>query len=239
MTATDPPPTDPPPHTPLPRALVALVGFMALVEIALQAADAGFWADPSLRARVYAVGAFWAPLVHGVPPLFAAQPATMFLTHALLHGGFLHMAMNMAVLLAMGRFVSDRYGPGAILPIFFVGAVAGGAVFGLIARDAVPMVGASGAIFAFLGVWIVWDWRRHRAHGVSVQPVAVRVAVLAAINLVFFFGLGGMLAWQAHLGGFLAGLLCGHWLEERHARLARAAARSRRAADAPPDPADR
>jgi rhomboid protease GluP len=89
-------------------------------------------------------------------------------------------------------------------------------------------VGASGAVFGFLGVWIAWDWRRHRRHGISPAPVARRVAVLAGLNVLLFFGLQGMLAWQAHLGGFLAGLALGWWLEgrlERSERRVRAGAR--------------
>ena len=86
------------------------------------------------------------------------------------------MVMNMTILLALGRFTADRYGAGAILPVFFVGAVGGGAVFGLLAGGAYPMVGASGAVFAFLGLWIAWDWRRHRGAGLSTAPVLRRVA---------------------------------------------------------------
>ncbi len=153
----------------------------------------------------------------------------MFVSHAFLHGGFLHMAMNMAVLLGLGRFVSDRYGAGAVLPTFLAGAIGGGAAFGMLATSPLPMVGASGAVFAFIGVWTVWDWRRLRAQGASVRPVWTRILTLAGLNLAFFVGLSGMLAWEAHLGGFLAGLACGVWFESRRdARLRRArAARGR------------
>jgi len=220
-----------PPHAPLPRGLVWLVGAIALIEIVLSLADRGLIFDPSLRPRLYAVGAFWSGLLHGGDPIFAAQPLTMFLTHALLHGGFLHMAMNMAILLALGKFAADRYGPVGVLPLFALGAIGGGAVFGLLAPGAHPMVGASGAVFAFLGLWIAWDWRRHRTHGAAVGPVMRRVLALAGINVLMYVALGGLLAWEAHLGGFLVGVLVGGWLEGRRAaldRAARAAARERR-----------
>ncbi len=218
-------------HKPLPRSLLALFFVIAGVELLLTAADAGYVFDPSLRMRVLRSGAFWVSLLHGAQPLYPAQPVTMFLSHALLHGGFLHMAMNMAVLLALGRFVGDRYGAGTILPIFFVGAVAGGAAFGLLSTSPAPMVGASGAVFAFLGVWTVWDYRRHRAAGVPAGPVWRRVLVLIGINVVMYIGLGGMLAWEAHLGGFLAGVAYGVVLENRHAAAAmRVRAEMRRAA---------
>jgi rhomboid protease GluP len=219
----DRPPAGPNAFQPPPRGLILLAGFIALIEIVLSLADAGFLADGTLRSRVYIVGAFWTALLHGAEPLFGLQPLTMFVTHALLHGGFLHMAMNLAILLGLGRFAADRYGPGVVLPVFLASAIGGGIAFGLLSDGAYPMVGASGAVFGFLGVWVVWDWYRHRAVGASTRPIWVRVAVLAALNLVFFIGLEGMVAWEAHLGGFLVGLLAGQWLETRLARAARRA----------------
>jgi membrane associated rhomboid family serine protease len=215
-------------HKPFPRALLALVLVIAAIECLLSAADAGFIGDPTLRIRFLQTGAFWTPLLHGATPIFALQPYTMFLSHALLHGGMLHMVMNMVMLLALGRFIADRYGDGVILPLFFVGAVAGGAAYGLLSTSAAPMVGASGADFAFIGVWSVWDLRRHRAAGLSARPVWTRVGVLVALNVAMYIGLSGMLAWQAHLGGFLAGCAYGVVLENRftaRALAARAAAR--------------
>jgi membrane associated rhomboid family serine protease len=223
------------PYRPPPRELLILAGMIALIEIVLELADRGILGDASLRARVFAVGAFWSPLLHGAEPIYAGQPVAMFVSHAFLHGGFLHMAMNCVVLLGLGRLVADRYGPGAILPVFLAGAVAGGAVFGLLTASRIPMVGASGAIFAFVGVWVVGDWRRLRAAGRSARPVLSRVLGFVLLNVIFFFALSGMLAWEAHLGGFLAGLAAGVLLENRRdrriaARLtaARAAARARR-----------
>lgn len=233
--------TPPAPNQPLPRTLVALVAGIALIELILSLADWGVIADPTLRSRALCAGGFWAQLgpesrfaqLCNAPSgqIFPLQPVTMFVTHALLHGSMLHMVMNMAILLALGRFAADRYGNGVVLPIFLLSAIAGGAAFGLLATGAYPMVGASGAVFGFLGVWIAWDWRRHRRHGVSPAPVGRRVLVLAGLNVVLYFGLQGMLAWQAHLGGFLAGLALGLWLEgrlDRQERGARADARRER-----------
>jgi membrane associated rhomboid family serine protease len=227
------------PHQPMPRTLLALAAGIALIEVVLSLADAGYISDQTLRSRVLIAGAFWSSLLRGDAPLFAAQPVTMFFTHAVLHGSLLHMVMNMAILLALGRFTADRFGPGAVLPVFLLGAIAGGAAFGLLSAGAYPMVGASGAVFAFLGVWIAWDWRRHRAHGVSTRPVLVRVLVLVGLNVFVYVGLGGMLAWEAHVGGFLAGLAIGFWLEGRLDRADRAArAEERRNRSEPGAPYD-
>ncbi|MFO1210590.1 MAG: rhomboid family intramembrane serine protease [Amaricoccus sp.] len=225
-------PSPPSSYRPLPAELWALVGVIALIEVILSLADNGIIFDPSLRGRVFIAGAFWSRLLHGDAPLYAMQPVTMFVSHAFLHGSLLHMVMNMTILLALGRFTADHYGPRVILPVFLISAVAGGAVFGLLARGAYPMVGASGAVFGFLGLWIAWDWRRHRALGLSTAPVLRRVAVLAVVNVVVYVGLKGLLAWQTHLGGFLAGLVCGAWLDGRQAQDARLARVARRRAEA-------
>jgi membrane associated rhomboid family serine protease len=230
---TLPPPR--PGHAPMPPALLALAGVIALIEIVLSLADAGIVFDHTLRTRALIAGAFWASLLHGDAPLYAVQPVTMFLSHAFLHGGLLHMAMNVTILLALGRFTADHYGGRVVLPVFALGAIAGGAVYGVIADGSLPMVGASGAVFAFLGLWIAWDWRRHRQAGFSTGPVLRRIGVLVLINVVTMIGLQGMLAWEAHLGGFLAGLAIGFWMEGRLARderAARAEARRRSQGDA-------
>jgi membrane associated rhomboid family serine protease len=226
----------PQPHRPMPRGLAVLAAVIALIEVVLSLADAGILFDPSLRSRAYLLGAFWTILLHGAGPVYEAQPVVMFVSHALLHGSLLHMVMNVTILLALGRFTSDRYGPGVVLPVFFLGAIAGGAAYGLLATSESPMVGASGAVFAYLGVWIAWDWRRHRARGLSTGPVMRRVLVLVVLNLLTFVGLQGYLAWEAHLGGFLAGLACGVWFEgrlERADRAQRAEARRRRERETP------
>lgn len=218
----------PDPNGPIPRSLLALVAVIAAIEVILSMADQAWIADPSLRGRAMCAGAFWAGLgptspfaqLCGAPDgqLFGLQPVTMYVTHAFLHGSLLHMVMNMTILLALGRFVGDRYGAGAVLPVFLLSAIAGGAAFGLLGSPDFPMVGASGAVFGFLGVWIVWDWRRHQRARRSTGPVLRRVLVLAGLNVVLYYGLGGMLAWQAHLGGFLAGVAIGAWLENRMER---------------------
>ncbi len=218
-------------HRPLPRALVALVLFMTGTELVLQAADLGIVGDGMLRYRVYVTGAFRASLFHGAEPLFALQPITMFVSHALLHGGLLHLAMNAAILLGLGRMIGVRYGDGTVLPLFLLSAIAGGLAFALINESDIPMVGASGAVFGFLGVWTAWDWYRHRAYGISPRPVAMRALGLLLINAIFYFGFDGMIAWEAHIGGYLAGLGFGAWLERSIARrIVRAERRARAAA---------
>ena len=75
------------------------------------------------------------------------------------------------------------------------------------------MVGTSGALFGLVGLLVVLEAQTRRAEGASRLSVLVTVLAwlvgLAALNLAFWWLQNGILAWQAHLGGFLAGLVWG------------------------------
>jgi membrane associated rhomboid family serine protease len=69
------------------------------------------------------------------------------------------------------------------------------------------MVGASGAVFGLFGTSIYWDYQRRRLAGASLRPVLNLTVGLIVMNVVLYVLVSGMLAWQAHLGGFLAGMI--------------------------------
>lgn len=193
-----------PPPRPSP-VLWALIVTCCAVELTLMAADWGLVGTRQWRGLAYQYGAFWAGLLYNWQPNYAAQPWTMFLSYAFLHGGFWHLAGNMVTLLALGLPVERRAGRGGFLAIYLVSAVGGGAVFGLLAPGSQPMVGASGALFGLVGAWQYWEWRDRGRAGRSRAPVWRAVIWLAVLNAVLWLALGGLLAWQTHLGGFLAG----------------------------------
>ena len=201
--------TDEGPRRPVHPALWAVAGFMVAVEVVFAAVEAGLLPDTFARYRVYFVFAFWDPLFDhavetGTPPL---QLAWSFLTHALLHGGWLHLGLNTAAFLALGHAVSQMAGIRACLVTTAVSAIAGGLAFGLIAEVDVPLVGASGAIFGLLATLTAWQEQALRRAGLPRTDVWNRIMGLILINLLLDLGLGGMLAWEAHLGGFVGGWL--------------------------------
>ncbi len=61
----------------------------------------------------------------------------------------------------------------------------------------------------------MWDWNRHREFGLSTRPIYIRVIVLAVLNVGAWIALDGGLAWEAHLGGFIVGVIAGEVLERR------------------------
>ncbi|MEM6971725.1 MAG: rhomboid family intramembrane serine protease [Pseudomonadota bacterium] len=127
-------------------------------------------------------------------------------THAFLHGSWLHLGLNAAAFLGLGHALSRDAGIGPTMAIFALTAAAGALSFGVVAEAEVPLIGASGAVFGYLGTLTAWQARWLAAKGASLDPIWARVAGVIAINAIMAFGFGGIaVAWEAHLGGFAAG----------------------------------
>lgn len=189
--------------------LLAIAGLTALPELVLILADHGLIGSARWRPLAWQYGGFWAGLLHGWRPNFAAQPVTMFVTYAFLHSGPSHMIGNVLTLIVLGPAVAARFG-GRALALIWVAAVLGGALaFGLISKSPAPMVGASGAVFGLAGAWTWIQGADRRAAGGGLGAAALEVAgialVMALLNLAMWRFLNGVLAWETHLGGYLAG----------------------------------
>ncbi|MBE3638045.1 rhomboid family intramembrane serine protease [Mangrovicoccus algicola] len=191
----------------MPFAVALLIGVNCLVEGLLQAADHGVFATPHLRGLAYEYGAFFSPLLRGARPDYAAQPVTMFLSYALLHAGWLHLLVNMLALAGIGSEIARAAGTARFLAGYALTAIGGAACFGLLTASPVPMVGASGALFGLLGIRICWGYQERRHYGEGMRDIWRALFILVAYNLVFWLLLHGQLAWETHLGGFVAGWL--------------------------------
>ena len=187
---------------PVPLLLAFLV-LPCLIELSLEAADAGWLATPRLRATVYQNGAFWAGLLDNWRPNYELQPATMFLTYSFLHAGFWHLAGNMIAFVLLIQLVRPGLEGWAFAGLYVASAIGGALAYALLGSAVQPVVGASGALFGLAGAWKWQDWVRLRG---PVLPVVLRdIAVLVALNAVIWVVQDGALAWEAHLGGFVTG----------------------------------
>lgn len=189
---------------PDPVTLTVLI-LCTAVEATLQLADAGLLGMPRLRFVAYTYGGFWPGLLDNWRPNFPGQPVAMFLTYSVLHGGFVHFAVNMVTLLSLGTAVWARAGSARYAVIYVASVLGGAAVFAALAPGFRPMVGASGALFGLVGALVAWETMDRRALRLSLRPILRIVAFLVVMNLVLWWAMDGLLAWQTHLGGFLAG----------------------------------
>lgn len=186
--------------------LWGLIVPQVLIEVVLQAADLGILGTPLWRGITYQNGAFWAGLLHNWHPSYAGQPVTMFVTYAVLHNGIGHLAGNMLCLLLLGGRLIRRLGSGHFLGLFFVSILGGGAGFGLLSYSAHPMIGASGGLFGLAGAWIWLEAADRHRFGLALWPVGGVILGLVVLNALMWLALDGVLAWETHLGGFVAGV---------------------------------
>lgn len=147
------------------------------------------------------------------PPGLLPRPLTL-LSAMFLHGGLLHLAGNMLYLWIFGRNLEDALGGGRYLIFYLLGGLAASLAFVASApQDMLPMIGASGAVAAVLGAYLVL-FPRAKVLVLFwfifwVQPVRVPAVLLLAIWFLWqVLGLGGEgVAWMAHIGGFVAGMV--------------------------------
>lgn len=187
------------------------------VELLFQVMGTGF-----ARSATFAAGLVPARVtgaIVGVPEGPLPMPAT-FLTHIFLHGGWVHLAMNMVFLAWVGRQVEGLVGTGRFLLLFFAGGIAGGALQVLFTPTSVaPVVGASGAISAVFAAYALMFARNSENPttflGLHLSAETVRALRYASlwIGLQLLTGAAfnspgtpGIAIW-AHIGGFIAGLL--------------------------------
>jgi membrane associated rhomboid family serine protease len=170
---------------------------------------------------------------HGLVPDHLRYPT--LLTSMFLHGGWLHVLGNMWFLWVYGRNVEDIMGPARFFVFYIVCGLAAAVVHVFFnPYSTAPTVGASGAIAGVMGGYLV---KFPRARIITLVPIFVFITTLeipAALLLVYWFliqafsGLGsirdpmasqqGGVAWFAHVGGFIAGILLVNLMAARRQR---------------------
>src|ERR1044072_1527876 len=119
-----------------------------------------------------------------------------------LHSGYVHILFNMLSLWWIGGPLEAALGRARYLTLYLVSGLAGSALTYLIADANQPSLGASGAIFGLFGATAVL-MRRLKY---DMRPVIA----LLVINLIFTFSPAFNIAWQAHIGGLVAGVVMGY-----------------------------
>jgi membrane associated rhomboid family serine protease len=182
-----------------------------------------------MKALVYKYGAIPRNLLSMNDNRQVPAVLTIF-TSMFMHGGFLHISGNMLYLWIFGNNIEDRLGHFRFLLFYMLSGIVA-AYANSIASPAsqIPMIGASGAVSGILGAYLLL-YPQARVHtliffGFFIQ--IVRVPALLVIGLWGFIQLisgiiskgqaaQGGVAWFAHIGGFLFGLLTIYlWVPEK------------------------
>jgi membrane associated rhomboid family serine protease len=157
-----------------------------------------------------------------------------FVTYAFIHGDISHLGMNSVWFLPFGSAVARRFGNLRVVG-FFGATAAAGALAHLVTHwgELMPMIGASAAVSGFMAGAIRFAFQRggpltmfrHEEPAAYLVPAAplsfalrdprIMVFLLAWFGLNLLFGIGSIglpgaeqsIAWEAHIGGFVAGLL--------------------------------
>jgi membrane associated rhomboid family serine protease len=162
--------------------------------------------DPEWAASIgFPIGSYWS-----------------LLTHQFLHGGWLHIVANMWTLWIFGDNVEDRMGPLRFIIFYLVCGVLAALTQVLVTPDAtIPSVGASGAIAGILGAYLLFFPTARLIVLIPILFFPFFFELPAVIFLVFWFFIqlfsgtamlaspqqvGGIAFW-AHIGGFIAGML--------------------------------
>jgi rhomboid protease GluP len=190
----------------LPALIWALVALCAAPELILLGADWGLWGTARWRPLAYQNGAFWAGLLYGWRPNYAAQPVVMFATYGWLHAGPGHLLGNLGVLVWLGPQLLVRFGTWGFVALWTTCLLGGAAGFALLTSSPAPMVGASGALFGLAGAWLMEVMRHVQDLRHRVLRGGLGLAGLLALNTAAWAMQGGHLAWETHLGGLAAGL---------------------------------
>jgi len=157
---------------------------------------------------------------------------TPFVTNTFMHGGFLHIILNLWTLYIFGPALEDRLGPVRFLALYLAAGVIASLAHAVVnATSPYPLLGASGAIAGVIAAYAVrfpYAWVRV-LFIIVIIPLFFNVPALVFAGLWFFmqvvqgaselfnpFGASGI-AWWAHIGGFIAGIFMLRLLEPAHA----------------------
>jgi membrane associated rhomboid family serine protease len=148
-----------------------------------------------------------------IPYYFTNRPWTIF-TNMFIHAGFWHLFGNMVTLYFFGTFLCRLVGNGKFLLVYFVGGVIGNALYLLLGQSLSLAIGASGAVYAIAGALVVMTPNLKVAiWGILPMPLW--------LVIILFFVLWSLpnvipgVAWQAHIGGLVAGLIAGFFFRRR------------------------
>ncbi|MGC2633001.1 MAG: rhomboid family intramembrane serine protease [Candidatus Cybelea sp.] len=123
-------------------------------------------------------------------------------TGAFMHGGLIHIGVNMLSLWFLGRFIEYALGSWRMLLVYMVSLVVSGLGVVYFSNPMTPTLGASGAIFGLFGALFAIGFKLGKP---GMDLVRSNIGILV-LNLIITFTVPAI-SWQAHVAGLLAGFV--------------------------------
>ncbi|WP_326580585.1 rhomboid family intramembrane serine protease [Streptomyces sp. NBC_00487] len=180
-----------------PRLLTKILVGVNLVLFLVKMAAGDTFTD-----RFYLIGRDWVPELGSSLQGVAEGQWYRLVTSMFLHGSVTHILFNMLSLWWIGGPLEAALGRARYLALYFASGLAGSALTYLLAAPTERSLGASGAIFGLFGATGVL--MRHLKY--DMRPLII----LLVINLIFTFSPMFNIAWEAHVGGLVGGVLIGY-----------------------------
>jgi membrane associated rhomboid family serine protease len=150
-----------------------------------------------------------------MPFTFLNEPWTI-VTNMFVHGGWTHIIFNMLALFFLGSYLLRLIGETKFLIVYFVGGILGNVFFIWLGNPFAIAVGASGAIFALGGALAAMRPRMKVIIFPIFIPLDLWIAIIILMGISF---IPYRVAWQAHLGGLVFGLIAGYYFRRRERRI--------------------
>ena len=159
-----------------------------------------------------------AVIAPGLVLLLGLQPASILMrpwtlvTNLFIHGSFWHIIANMITLYFFGNYLIRLIGEKKFLIVYFIGGILGNIFYILLAPPLSIAIGASGAVFALGGALAVMRPRLRVFVFPIPAPIPLWAAVIGGFLIISLFP---NVAWQAHLGGLVFGLVMGYFFRKK------------------------
>jgi len=199
------------PFNAIPPLIVAFTAVIALIEARFQLGAQGIWGAEGVGWRVDAITdfGFLAPVFDWMVQnrQFPPEHAMRIVTYPFIHYDAMHAIFACVLLLAMGKFVAERFAQTAVVLVLLISAIAGALAYGFLLDTERPLVGFYPAVYGLIGAYTFTLLLFYEESGQNRLQAFQLIAILVILQLLFNLIGGGGYEWVADIAGFIAGFL--------------------------------
>lgn len=199
------------PFNAIPLVPLVLVLVIAGVELTLTAAANGFIGGArgvGWRAGVFGELQFYPDIM---TQIFERGRGSFdyykrFVTYPFVHASFTHALWVCVLLLALGKFVGEKFHALSFAVLFFVSSACGAAVYGALSWQNTQLIGAYPGVYGLIGAYTYLMWLTLERIGENQLKAFQLIGVLLGLMLIYSMMFGSTPTWIAQVAGFVTGL---------------------------------